>query len=776
MLSRTLQPASTPPVGPGAPEAGVDGMLQSIWRHKWVVVVSVIVATIIGMITVARSIPMYASSSKLKFDQTRTRILGGEQAAITETFLHAESEQIGSQDILDRAAKSLIDRNDPNAISGPPLRLFPKGMAPAAATAFIRQGLDVSVGKDDGILSVSFTSPYPLESQAVVQEVVNSYIGYESDHHKDKAAQAISDVLKQQKTYNDQVAIDRGRIDDFRKANPSVEVPSPSGPTAERSKVVDEYDSARLKTVEAKASLEAYTAAIPPAATQPTALVADDTAMSAQSAATLLATAQEKVDKETSSGLPGNNPQVVADRAYVVHLRSVLTNAENRDKAAMYFKLRADYENSRHLEAQLKALRDSDETAEETVRSKQNALARLTADLESNERSSTALGDKLKDLKGSEDTGSGPLDVEVMEKANVPSRPDGFKSRTLGMAAILGLLVGVGLALGLDVLDSRLRSPDDARNLLGLPILGVVPHQPGKLSIAACGLVAHSDPMSEIAEAARSVRTAVYFASRSAPCKTVLIASASKGDGKSVFASNLAIAMAQAGSRTLLIDADFRNPSLETIFDVQSGSGLSEVLAGRSPVEKAIRRTPIEGLEVLPCGPIPRNPSEMLNSQAFGKLIEQLSERYQYILLDSPPAMSVTDARILGAIADVTLYVVRTGHTSRKAADQGLDLLLSVGSRVLGAVANDVATAKGSRRVRDGLRVWESIMSERALGSNLDPAVVTGNGHGTGNGTIQGAAQIAGSLSMGKPKAVTITDRPATDNPPTDPPQVDLLD
>src|SRR5439155_17857579 len=132
-------------------------------------------------------------------------------------------------------------------------------------------------------------------------------------------------------------------------------------------------------------------------------------------------------------------------------------------------------------------------------------------------------------------------------------------------------------------------------------------------------------------------------------------------------------------------------------------------LSGRTTLDCAISRTPIEGLEVLPCGAVPRNPSEMLNGPAFSKLIETLSGRYQCILLDSPPVLSVTDARILGAMADVTLFVVRAGVTSRRAGDQGLDSLLSVGSRVLGAVVNDMPGRRQSPRPRGAFRPFDAI-------------------------------------------------------------------
>jgi succinoglycan biosynthesis transport protein ExoP len=756
MLSRTLQPAT--PAGPaGSPDASVDGIVQSIWRHKSVVVLSCFVALVSGLIYVARAVPMYPSYSRLLFDGTRAKILGEETSTITDSYLHARCELIESQPILESAAVALETTAADSKGKRLHSFLYP-AISPAAGAATIRQGLDVSVGKDDQILTVSFVSPSALDSQAVVEAVVHAYIQFEKDHHKDKANAAFKALVDQQTSINQLVATCQQKVADFQAANPGVESVQSNPNGTQRSKIEEAYDNARGATVQAKTAFDSFVAARPNSVNPPMPDLTVDTDLSSSAVASELAAAELNMGREIRRGASDSNPTIIAEKLYISKLRHQLEVVQGREESATCARLKGEYENDRLLEANYKKIIDEDDAGSRTARAKQNQLALLTADLNHNKASSDAIGDKIKDLKPQQNA---ELEVDVIDAATLATRPDGAKSRVLGMAAILGLLVGVGLALGLDVLDNRLRSPEDARNLLGLPILGVVPHQQGKLSSAACGLIAHADPMSEVAEAARSVRTAVYFASRTTPVRTVLIASPSKGDGKSVFASNLAIAMAQAGSRTLLIDADFRNPSQEQIFDVQTGTGLSEVLIGRCTVEKAIRRTPIEGLEVLPCGPIPRNPSEMLNNQAFSKLIEQLSERYQCILLDSPPAMSVTDARILGAMADVTLYVVRTGQTSRKAADQGLDLLLSVGSRVLGAVVNDVAT-RAPRRNRSSIRLWDGFQSAATMGTTV---------HGMRSHSAEDG-QIAGSLAMGQKNHTSVNHASSA----SDLPEVDVLD
>jgi len=200
------------------------------------------------------------------------------------------------------------------------------------------------------------------------------------------------------------------------------------------------------------------------------------------------------------------------------------------------------------------------------------------------------------------------------------------------------------------------------------------------------------DSESDAAEAYRTVRTAVFFGAQNRKTRTVLVTSPSLADGKTTLVSNLAIAMAQAQQRTLILDADFRKPMQHNIFGIESGDmGLSSVLAGTKTLEEAIRSTEIEGLELLPCGPDVPNPSEMLSSETFAKVLDTLSNKYDRVIIDSPPVIRVTDAQILAAMCNVTLLVLRAGKSTRKSSQQARDRLLSVGARILGTVMNNVS-------------------------------------------------------------------------------------
>jgi capsular exopolysaccharide synthesis family protein len=230
---------------------------------------------------------------------------------------------------------------------------------------------------------------------------------------------------------------------------------------------------------------------------------------------------------------------------------------------------------------------------------------------------------------------------------------------------------------------------------MDLQVLGLVPSMSMKGSPSDRGRQVHLQPQSEIAEAYRTLRTAVYFGTPSGRLKTILVTSPSPGDGKSTVASNLSIAMAQAGGRILLLDADCRRPMQQRIFALKSGAGLSTILTGTSTIESAIQPSGVPNLDILPCGPLPTNPAEVMNSLEFSQLLDELGSRYDQIVLDSPPVVPVTDSRILSACCDVTIVVLRAEKSNRRLGKYAVEALRNVGGSILGAVVNDVSRGRG---------------------------------------------------------------------------------
>jgi len=286
--------------------------------------------------------------------------------------------------------------------------------------------------------------------------------------------------------------------------------------------------------------------------------------------------------------------------------------------------------------------------------------------------------------------GAGALNISVLNPAEITADPEPTMPKTLGIGLVLGMIVGLGLACMRDWSDDRMRSPQAIRTSSGAPILGSVPTITTAYTAADRGQIVHHDPFGDAAESYRTLRTALQFGLPQGT-KTLLVTSPVSGDGKSTFVSNLGIAMAQASKRVLIIDADLRAPMQHRLFGLKDRVGLASVLGGGDTMAQAIQRTEIEGLDVLPCGPIPANPAEMLNSDAFTDHLNELADKYDLVIIDSPPVTSVADARILAASSDVSLLVIRLEASTRKQTEAARDGLRSVGARLIGVAINGVS-------------------------------------------------------------------------------------
>jgi capsular exopolysaccharide synthesis family protein len=236
-----------------------------------------------------------------------------------------------------------------------------------------------------------------------------------------------------------------------------------------------------------------------------------------------------------------------------------------------------------------------------------------------------------------------------------------------------------------------LRSADEISALLRVAVLGAGPAMSRRQKPQERGQKGLLQPDSHEAEAFRTIRTAVLFGAPKEKARTMLVTSPAAGDGKSTLVSNLAIAMACAGQKTLILDADFRKPTQHLIFELDHEQRcLSEVLAGRLQLAAAIQSTGTKGLHVLPCGHAILNPAEVLNGQRFGRLLECLTSAYDRVLIDAPPVTIVTDAQILGALSDITVLVVKANKSTRRVTQRALDALQTVGAHLIGVVINDV--------------------------------------------------------------------------------------
>jgi capsular exopolysaccharide synthesis family protein len=320
-------------------------------------------------------------------------------------------------------------------------------------------------------------------------------------------------------------------------------------------------------------------------------------------------------------------------------------------------------------------------------------LASLEEALERTERLCDILDDRIKEVNLSE--GVEAMNVSILEPAvasSLPSYPN--RKRFLASGILAGGLLGFGLAWLRDLLDHRLKSVDEIASVLQLPVLGALPYFGDKQETAQIGRLVALSPRSIAAESVRTLRTALHFGLAGRDVKAIVVTSPSPGDGKSTVASNLAIALAQADQRVLLVDADLRKPTQHLIFEASAARGLGSVLTDRRPFEEAIIPGVADSLDLLPCGPLPANPVELLNNGFFADLLGQLRERYDRIIIDSPPVMPVADARVIAALGDATVLVLRAERSTRRISLAARNELWRVRATRIGVVVNGVPVRK----------------------------------------------------------------------------------
>ena len=382
-----------------------------------------------------------------------------------------------------------------------------------------------------------------------------------------------------------------------------------------------------------------------------------------------------------------------------------LTKMIEKEKHLIVTTIRTQYETALQKEQMLRAALQQQKKKVSNLRRMAIDYNILKREVDTNQHIYELLLNKSKELDvevGIKSSGIHPIDA-----AMVPLKP--FKPKKLlnmVLAMFIGLFGGVFCAFVIEYFDNTFKSPEEVERVLGLPILGTIPHiqfkKSGGNSLET--LIEHEaldNPRSALAEAFRMIRTSLMLSAAGAPPKCLMVTSPQVGAGKTFVAFNLAVVYAQMDARVLLIDSDLRKPRLNKVLNVASNPGLSNYLTGKmdlKTITRSVGSSLDHGLEIdfIPAGAIPPNPVELLNSQIFSEAITQFREMYDVIILDTPPLVGFADPLVLGRMADGTLLVIRNEQTPRPTSQHGCELLSKVGARLLGAIVNDIKVRKGS--------------------------------------------------------------------------------
>jgi capsular exopolysaccharide synthesis family protein len=371
-------------------------------------------------------------------------------------------------------------------------------------------------------------------------------------------------------------------------------------------------------------------------------------------------------------------PLSIQQRSYAPNPRWDQLNTQIGEVEGALTKSRQDY--AQASSALVEQVRQSNMVEPWEIR-----LTTLTEDRDLARLRFTDLSSKLQGLEFRLKSDVQPL--RVLERAEVPTVPvQPNRPMLLVLSSVFAVLLATGIAFLVEYMDDRLNESEDVQRLFALPTLAHVPQSDEDQAPVLAQLPAQS----HLAEAYRALRSSIEFAGIDSAIHCLQITSASKGEGKSTTALNLATAMAMAGKRVILVDADLRRPAVHRMLEISSTPGLTDVLIGTATLDEVIRETETENLRIICAGAIPPNPTELLASNAFAHILEQLEARADLVMVDTPPCAPVTDPIIVAARMDAVLLVVNAGHTRKPVLSHALEMLGRARARVIGVVLNRV--------------------------------------------------------------------------------------
>lgn len=396
---------------------------------------------------------------------------------------------------------------------------------------------------------------------------------------------------------------------------------------------------------------------------------------------------------QMEANLGPNNPQAMALKAQIDELAKEI----NAEQSRLLIQAKQNYVVAQANEQQTTAALETQKADAYKLRDQLVEYNLREREFEANRTLYDGLQQRLR--TASVQSGLESLEIDVVDPALPPANPVLRPQSTIILTALVfSLLAGIVIAFVLESLDTGLRSIAEIESITELPSLAVIPRarrssvdQAATMTTAQRNIGILTQPKSQFAEAFRSLRTSLLLSTTGHPPKFIVVTSATPSEGKTTAASNLAAILAQRDTRVLLIDGDLRRPNIHHRFGLNGKIGLTTVLTGATPLEATVQHVPeIPNLDILPSGPVPPFPTEMLSSEAMVTILKRCGDLYDYVVIDSPPILSVTDGVILARDADAVVLVVRHGKSSKHVVRRARDLLLRSGATITGIVLNAV--------------------------------------------------------------------------------------
>lgn len=696
----------------------------AICRHrKWTIVFFTAIATGLGYLYFTKAEPIYETSAQVLIIKRRGEsnspisLLQGELGYEDSMTTHAQV--IKSPEIVREAVA------DPD-FNLPALKSF-EGIPRESIPSVIIQ--DLVTGRaggreapDSQVLQVNYRSKIPLDAQMVVKAVLKSYADFLSKTYQDINNETIEVITQAKDELKKKLEAENVSIEKYEKSvPPEVTIFFKDGLTKPELELKQAYDD--LKKIEAdKLSVASLLATIESAQAQGTSaevllqLVEKNSSWKDTRFTRDNATTQNEMfplllaHQEAAAKYGPKHPKVLEIE---MKIKAISDHMETLQASSAEANLQAQMQPDVLLNKNVATLRLELENADMRKQGMSDAIEALKKETESLRGYASGLRKLYDDHEKTKDLFDAV--VQKFDQINLVRNRGGFDTKTiwpaddvwqvepklfkcLAVGGLAGFLVGLAIAVLVDMADKSFRNAEQVRQELGAPLLGHIPVIPelkrkrGRLPQEGISesVMAFHKPRSTIAEAYRAVRTGLNFGIRGEGHRVIQITSPDPGDGKSTFTANLAVSLAQTGKRVLLADADFRRPRVAKIFGVDPSVGLCGAIQGLADVQDAITPSGCQNLWLLPSGPRPENPSELLGSQRFRDMIDTLREAYDYVLIDTPPVLAVTDPCVVAPRVDGVVLLIRITKDVRPHARRTVESLHELGANIVGVVVNGV--------------------------------------------------------------------------------------
>ncbi len=684
-----------------------------LWRWRWLIILCFVACAGAALLMALRSTPIYEGTAKIRIEPDVPKILSFEDMASVQArgnvdYVETQRQIIGNRAIAAKVIERMKWPHEPEGESDKP-GVFDKGkewatsllsfmrpkdpqttagmskqdaekMAQNAVINSFLKNLTVSSVRNTEIVQVSFLDPDPELAAQVANAVCEEYIqwNYQTKFASyDYARTWLGDKLDEMQAKLEQSEENLHELAGGQNILPSSdEANEMQKDLEEKSQIVSE---AERKLFEKEFELAQFEEDADLAALLP----AEDTRIQKL----LQDYAEAQVRYEQAKAQYG--PEMTEMKTLTAAIK-VLEDQLEKEKKAAHAKAKTEHERAK---SSLEFLRKSYESQRKKILDLQQKLIQyniLKREVDTNRDLYDNILQRWKEVGVA--SGIKPSNATIIETASRPnSAKFPNKTRTVLLGAFLGMMLGVGLTFFINYMDTSVKDADEIERLTRTKPLGQIPTlqtQGANGSSNGVGLIIHEHPKSALAENIRAIRTALQYSMAGHSPKVILVTSALPGEGKTTTSSNLSISFAQNNNRVLLIDADLKRPAVHKLYDVNRREGLTEVLTGEIPIEKAIQESGIPNLWVLPSGSRPPNPVDLLDSKEMRELLHELSQRYDRIILDTAPVLDMADTLVLVPRVDGLVLVVRLGKTPRAAVRQVCDQINAVHGRNLGVVMN----------------------------------------------------------------------------------------